>query len=203
VTEGSDPTDEIGTPTTEVGTHASTVVLAPAEDRSPRPKIIALTFLAVAAGAFLIGIVVASTIRESPPGTLLASEQVGPSGGAVRFSGGEIRVPPGALGSPKRLVVRRTVVAERIQVRLPGRPVQVFDPGELVAYIFEPRELEFLRPVTIVFRLRSEAGDATAFARVGTATLLLSGGIDTTRGIVAVEVSDFSFDSGQPVGAGR
>jgi len=81
--------------------------------------------------------------------------------------------------------------------------VQVFDPGELVAYVFEPDDVEFLRPVTLVFRLRDDAGEATAFARVGDATLLLSGGIDTDRGIVAVVVSDFRFNRGQPIGTGR
>ena len=200
MTEGSDPTVEIGTPT-----HAPdrTIVFPAVDDHAPRPTILGLTFLAVAAGAFLIGIVLASTIRDAPPGTVLASDSIGPSGGTVRFSGGEIRIPQGAVGSPTRVVVRRTVVAERVQVRPPGRPVQVFDPGELVAYVFEPDDVEFLRPVTLVFRLRDDAGEATAFARVGDATLLLSGGIDTDRGIVAVVVSDFRFNRGQPIGTGR
>lgn len=200
MTEGSEPTVEIGTPGRA---HEPTVALPAVGDPSPRAKILALTFLAVAAGAFLIGIAVASTIRDARPGTVIATERIGPSGGTVRFSGGEIRVPAGALGTATEITVRRTVVAERIQVRPPGRPVQVFDPGKLVAYVFEPSDVDFLRPVTLVFRLRDEAGDATAFARVGDSTLLLSGGIDTDRGVVAVEASDFRFNQGQPIGAAR
>lgn len=195
MTEGSDPTVEIGTP-------SSTVVLPSAEERSPRPSVLGLTFLVVAAAAFLVGIALASTIRDAPPGVPLASEEVGPSGGTVRFSGGEIRIPAGALASPTRIEVRRTVVADRVQIRPPERPVQVFDPGELVAYVFEPRDVDFLRPVTLVFRLGEDVRDATAFARVDDATVLLTGGIDSERGVVAVEVSDFRFRRGRTAGDG-
>lgn len=173
------------------------------ERPATRPAVVALTFLVVAAAAFLIGITAASAVKEEPPGTVLASQSIGPSGGTVRFSGGEIRFPSGAVASPTEITVRRTLVNQRVQVRPPGRRVQVFDRGELVAYIFEPRDADFLRPVTLVFRLRDTEGDATAFARVGGATLFLSGGgIDTERGVVAVEVSDFRFNRGRPVEAG-
>ncbi|MGH2760061.1 MAG: hypothetical protein ACRDKJ_10935 [Actinomycetota bacterium] len=204
MTEGGDPTAEIGTPE-PVTSAAATAALPLIDERQPvRPVVIALTFLVVAAGAFLAGIAFASTIKEDLPGTVLASQRIGPSGGTVRFSGGEIRVPSGAVASSTTITVRRTVVGQRVQVRPPGRRIQVFDPGELVAYVFEPEDADFLRPVTLVFRLRDGAGDATAFARVGEATLFLSGGgIDTERGVVAVEVSDFRFNRGRPVEAGR
>jgi hypothetical protein len=202
VTEGGDPTAEIGTPASAVPTPTASIPTV--EERQTRPAVVALTFLVVAAAAFLAGITAASTIKEDPPGAILASQRVGPSGATVRFSGGEIRVPAGAVASSANITVRRTVVGQRVQVRPPGRRVQIFDPGELVAYVFEPEDADFLRPVTLVFRLRDTAGDATAFARVGNATLFLSGGgIDTERGVVAVEVSDFRFDRGRPVEAGR
>lgn len=202
MTEGGDPTAEIGTPAP--ATSAPTTAIPVIEERRARPAIVALTFLVVAAAAFLVGIAAASAIKEKPPGTVLASERIGPSGGTVRFSGGEIRVPSGAVGSPTDITVRRTRVNQRVQVRPPGRRVLVFERGELFAYVFEPTDADFLRPVTLVFRLRDTAGDATAFARVGDATLFLSGGgIDTERGVVAVEVSDFRFNRGRPVEAGR
>lgn len=203
MTQGSDPTDEIGTPAPFPSSTATASIPLVEESRSARPAVVALTFLFVAAAAFLVGITAASAIKEEPPGTVLASQRVGPSGGTVRFSGGELRFPAGAVASSTQITVRRTVVNQRVQVRPPGRRVRIFDPGELVSYIFEPRDADFLRPVTLVFRLRETEGDATAFARVGDAMLFLSGGgIDTERGVVAVEVSDFRFDRGRPIEAG-
>ncbi len=183
-----------------MGTSAPTTVLPPADD-SPRSSVVALTFLAVAAAAFLIGIAVASTVRDNPTGTVIASRRAGPSGATIRFDGGEIRVPPGALGAPTRVVVRRTVVTRRVRVRPPNGTVRVYNPGELVAYIFEPRDLTFLRPVTLIYRLRTEAGGGVAFARVGNATLLLGGDYDAERGTFSIEISDFRFTRGQPIGA--
>jgi hypothetical protein len=194
---------EIGTPASETPTSASTVVLPAADDTSARPTLLALTFLAVAAAAFLVGIAMASTLPREPVGSLLASERAGPAGKTIRFDGGEIRIPPGALASPTRIIVRQTVVPERVQVRPPGGVVQVFDPGELIAYVFEPTSVEFLRPVTLILRLRDRSGGAATFARVGDATLLLSGKVDADRGTVAIDVSDFRFNHGQPIGVKR
>ncbi len=164
-----------------------------------RTTVLSLTFLAVAAAGFLIGIAVASSITREPAGTPIAAREVGRAGGTIRFDGGEVRIPAGALSKDTRITVRRTTVSERVQVRPPGRPVQVFEPGRLVAYIFEPPDVDFLRPITLIFRLRDTAGEAAAFARVGDTTLLLTGGVDTERGTVAIEVSDFRFNRGQPV----
>ena len=203
MTDGGDPTADIDRPVPPTSA-APTAFITEVHDEQPRTAVIALSFLVIAAGAFLVGIAAASTIKDDPPGTVLASQSVGPSGGTVRFSGGEIRGPQGAVGSPMEVTVRRTVVGQRVQVRPPGRNVLVFDPGELVAYVFEPEDADFLRPVTLVFRLEGKTSDATAFARVGRTTLFLSGGgIDTERGVVAVEVPDFRFDRGRPVEAGR
>jgi hypothetical protein len=179
---------------------APTTVLPPPAEPT-RSSVVALAFLAVAAAAFLIGIAVASTVRTAPTGIVVASQRVGPGGANVRFEGGEIRLPPGALGAPTRIVVRRTVVTDRVRVRPPNGPLRVYNPRELVAYIFEPRDIEFLRPVTVIFRLSGEPGGAASFARVGTATLLLGGTFDAERGTLTVETSDFRFTRGQPVGA--
>lgn len=197
MTEGSDPTSELQ----RIEPPSSTIVLETVE-RSRRSPVVTLTFLAVAAGAFLLGIGFASIVRDAPTGTVLASEEVGRGGSTLRFDGGEIRVPAGALATPARLVVRRTVVPRRVQVRPPGAPVQIFRPRELSAYIFEPVDIEFLRPVTILFRLREPSGGAATFARVGETTLLLSGKFDADRRAVSLEVSDFRFDTGQPTGRG-
>lgn len=196
MTQGSDPTIDLGT-------SAPTAVLPSTVDQQSRSRIVALTFLVVAAGAFLVGIAIATTVHEAPPGVVIASQNAGPSGATIRFDGGEILIPAGAVSSPARIVVRRTVVPERVQVRPPGGRVKVFAPRELVAYIFEPKEIEFLRPVTLIFRLEESPGGATAFARVGRATLLLSGTVDAERQTMTIETSDFRFTRGRPTGADR
>jgi hypothetical protein len=54
-----------------------------------------------------------------------------------------------------------------------------------------------------MFRLRDQSGGGTAFARVGEATLLLGGEVDYERRTLSVEISDFRFTRGQPIGADR
>jgi hypothetical protein len=196
VTQGSDPT-------IDMGTSAPTAVLPSTTDRRSRSRIVGLTFLVVAAAAFLLGIAIASTVHETPPGVVVASQNAGPSGATIRFDGGEIRVPAGAVSSPTRIVVRRTVIAERVQVRPPTGPVRTFAPRELVAYVFEPKDVTFLRPVTLIFRLHEAPGGATAFARVGDTTVLLGGTVDADRETLIIEASDFRFTQSRPVGADR
>lgn len=201
MTKGPDPTIEFGgKPPVEP---APTVAIPPAAEGPSRSSVLGLTFLAVAAGAFLIGIAAAALVRDEPAGLVAASQRAGPAGATIRFQGGEVRIPSGALANTTRIVVRRTVVAERVRVRPPGGTFQIYNPGELVAYVFEPAELDFLRPVTLIFRLSERDGDAATFARVGDATLLLGGKVDRARGTVAVEVSDFRFNRGQPIEADR
>ena len=200
MTQGPDPTIEFGkAPPKDVS--ATVAIPEVSEESAARSSVLALTFLVVAAGAFLIGIAVASLSRAKPEGAIVASQRVGQAGATVRFQGGELRIPSGALGKPERIVVRRTVVDDRVRVRPPGRAFQVYDPGELVAYVFEPSDLEFIRPVTILFRLGARDGDAATFARVRGTTLLLGGEVDAERGTVAVQVSNFRFDRGLPVEA--
>jgi hypothetical protein len=187
----------------DMGSAAPTAVFPSPADTPVRPRIVTLTFLAVAAAAFLIGIAIATTMRDASTGVVVASQRAAPSGGTIRFDGGELRIPAGALASPTRIVIRRTVVPDRVQVRPPRGPVQIFQPRELVAYIFEPADVDFLRPVTLMFRLRDQSGGGTAFARVGEATLLLGGVVDDERRTLSVEISDFRFTRGQPIGADR
>lgn len=168
----------------------------------PRPGVVALAFLAVAAAFFLIGIAIASAMREGPEGTVVASERVGPAGATIRFEAGELRVPSGAVAAPTQIVIRRSTVAEQIRVRPPGRPVLVFESRELVAYTFEPLDVTFRRPVVIMFRPAKPTSNAAVFARLEDTTLLLSDQVDPDRGTVTIEVRDFRFDRGQPAGVG-
>jgi hypothetical protein len=197
---------EIGTPASETPTPASTVILPTGQatrDGVQRPSLLALTFLAVAAAAFLVGIAIASALPTKPVGALLASERAGPAGATIRFDGGELRIPAGALEAPTRIAVRQTVVPERVQVRPPGGLVQVFDPGELVAFVFEPSDVRFQRPATLILRLRDRSGGAATFVRAGGTTLLLTGAVDADRGTVSVQISDFRFNHGRRIGGSR
>lgn len=159
-----------------------------------------LTFVAVVAGAFLAGIAVAAALPDQPVGALLAAQQVGPSGGTIRFEGGEIRVPSGALSQTTRIVVRRTRVEDRVRVRPPGARALEFRPGELVAYVFEPSDVEFFRPITLIFRLQGRVGGAAVFARSNGSTVAISGRVDADRGTVSLDVADFKFLHGQTIG---
>jgi hypothetical protein len=188
VSEGTDETQEFQPP-------AVTTPLPVTAPTRPAGMNLGLIFLAVAAGAFLIGIAVASSMRTTPArGGVVASRHVGPSGATLRFPGGELRIPRGALASPTDISVRRQVFPNRVGVRLPaGATTGVIDSGRLVAYTFEPRDLGFRKPVSIVFRLSGDARNGTIFAAQGTRTTVLGGDVDPDRGTVTLEVRSFRF----------
>jgi hypothetical protein len=193
VSEGGDPTVEFRTP-------ERTAAFPVVGSTLPSPSVLALGFLALAAGAFLVGIAVASTMQPEPAGSVVAAQQVGPSGGTVRFAGGELRIPSGALASRTKIVVRRTIVGQRVQVRPPRGAIVVFEPGKLVAYGFEPEDVRFRQPAMIIFRLSERASDGAVFARLEDTTLLLGGDFDPDRGTVSIEVRDLRFTKGEPAG---
>lgn len=161
-----------------------------------RPAYLALIFCAVAAGAFLIGIGVATATRQASDESTVAAQTVGPAGGTVRFEGGDLRVPEGAVSEPTRLVVRRSLVRDRVRVRAEDDPI-VMEPGRLFAYSFAPVDVTFAKPVQITFRLPSGARNGSAFARTGNEIILLAGTVDQARGTATIEVRDFRFDADQ------
>jgi hypothetical protein len=188
VPEGSDPTTEVehAAPTDEFS--------KPPESPPGRPVYLALIFCAVAAGAFLIGIGLATATRTTSDESTVAAQTVGPAGGTVRFEGGELRVPEGAVSEPTRFVVRRSLVRDRVRVRADADPI-VVEPGRLIAYSFAPVDITFTKKVRITFRLPSGARNGSAFARTGNEIVLLAGTIDQARETATVEVRDFKFDT--------
>jgi hypothetical protein len=188
VPEGVDETIEFRPP-------SPTVQIPTVDPAGLRRSHVALLFVAAAAAAFLVGIAVASTTRTPPRGILLVTETVGPSGATLRFEGGEIRIPAGALTAPAPITVRRSLLRERVQVRLPGHPASTFGPNQLEAYAFEPAGVSFRKEVEIVFRLSGQTGNGAVFARVGSRTVLLGGDVDSDRGTVTIQVRDFAFRS--------
>lgn len=185
-------------PTVAFDSPATSRIDVPAQTRHTAQ--VGLIVLAVAAAGFLVGIGVASAVPRSDPDPALVAQTVGPSGGIVRFDGGEIRVPTGALAQERTISVHRTVVDRRVRVDPGGKaePI-VFEPGRLVAYRFEPAELTFAEPVEIVFRLPVGADNGTVFARGSQGGIvLLEGSIDADRGTATTIVGDFSFGGRAP-----
>ncbi|MEX0874949.1 MAG: hypothetical protein WD646_03570 [Actinomycetota bacterium] len=188
VSEGSDPTRDVE--------QAATTDEFPSPAGAKARPYIGLVFCAVAAGAFLLGIGVATATRSSTDEVVIASETVGPDGALVRFDGGDVRVPEGAVSVPMRFVVRRSIVRDRVRVRAEGDPI-VVEPGRLVAFSFAPRDVTFKEPVEVTFRLPPGVRNGTVFARTGNEILLLTGTVDQARGTATIEMSDFRFD-GEP-----
>jgi hypothetical protein len=145
----------------------------------------------VAAAAFLLGIAFATATTRQLHETTIAHDSIGPSGGTLRFEGGEVVVPPGAVTQQVEFVVRRSTYDDEVTVR--GDKPVVFGPGKLFAYRFEPTDIDFIQPVAITFRLPEGARNGTAFYRRGTQITLLSGTIDPNRGTTTTRVRNFRF----------
>ena len=182
------------TPPTLASDPASTSRIdVPVSRRTPQ---LALVVLAVAAGGFLLGIGAASVVPRSDGGVPpLVAQQVGPSGGTVRFDGGEVRIPSGALAEQRTIEVHRSVVDRRVRVEPGGKadPI-VFEPGRLVAYRFEPDDVTFAESVQIAFRLPAGADNGAVFARGSRGGIvLLEGKIDADRETATTVVRDFRF----------
>jgi hypothetical protein len=171
-----------GAPTTQLERPPPTV----------RGSQIALIFVAVAAASFLVGLALASGTRSGSTDASIATREIGPAGGTIRFDGGQVRVPEGAVDEVVRFVVRRGTVDDRIRVDAADSPI-VFEPGKLTAYRFEPEDVTFRKPVELLFRLPVGARNGTVFARRGTTIVLLSGTVDADRGTATTHVRDFRF----------
>jgi hypothetical protein len=161
-----------------------------------RPGYLALVFCTVAAAGLLVGIGIAAASRPKAPapGGVNAEQIVGPSGGTIRFDDGQLEIPPDALAQPTRIVIRRSSFTDRIRVLPPAGGTEVFDPGGLSAYAFEPKNAAFHRPVQIVFRLPAGDRNGTAFARSGNDIVILGGTVDPDRETVTITIDNFRFD---------
>ena len=190
------PTDETreldAPPTAPVATSDETTYLR-SQPSSFGPSQLALTFLAVSLATFLVGIALGVGTRQKADETVIASASIGSRGGTVRFQGGEVRFPRRAVERKIRVIIRRSVVSDRIRVE--GSEQLVFQPGRLVAYRFEPSDVTFQRDVELTFRLPEGAENGTVFARRESTVVLLSGSVDVERGTATTKVRDFRFRS--------
>ena len=119
--------------------------------------------IALMAGGLLMTIILAGVAALVWPsgasGEIIADAPIGPAGGTLPLQGGgEVDVPEGAVNKTERVVVRRTVVRERVV--FPGGAV--FQPGTLPLFIFGP-DLNFNRPITIILPLSALATGARIF----------------------------------------
>lgn len=161
-----------------------------------------LLFVTVAAAALLAGVALAAVVRSTPTGAVVARATVGPKGGTLLFDGkGILRIPAGALREPVPIVIRRSVVRERLRVRPPDGPLHVIDPNTLVAYTFEPADATFARPVAITLPLSQERRPGAVFASGNGTVIFLDGTVDADAGTITVEVVDLQFRAGLAPGA--
>jgi hypothetical protein len=170
----------------------------PAQTPTLLPPGLWLVFLLVAAVGLLLGIAIAAGTRAGPPGSVIASAVIGPDGGTVSFgSHGLVRVPDGAVTTPVRIEIRRSVVHNRLRVAPPDGPLYSFEPNQLVAYTFGPTTVTFAQPVTIVLPLNATGRSGTAFVAADNRILFLPGKVDAKAGTVTVTVNDFRFSGGE------
>jgi hypothetical protein len=188
------PTEE----TAEIPAPAAHTVEIPSPVPSRLHPSVALLFLAIAAASLLAGIGVGALTRPAREGVVVARARVGEGGAIIAFDAkGQLRIPAGALRDPVSIEIRRTVVNERLRINPPAGPLYVFEPRQLIAYTFEPRNVRFIRPVRIVLPLEKAERNGTAFSYVNGTVLFLGGRTNAERGTIAVEVFDFAFRAGR------
>lgn len=103
----------------------------------------------------IAGAVLSAPAPVEPAGDLVGQMPFGPEGGTGTFDNGQgkVDVPKGALSKPETIVVRRTVVRDRVTAQGPTGAPLIFPPGALIAYTFGPITLVLNRPITITLRL--------------------------------------------------
>jgi hypothetical protein len=187
----SDQTSEIPRPA-DAGPSAEPTTPIPVRATALWPGQVFLLFVAVAAGAFLIGIAIAKASHIPNPDEVIAETDIGPAGATVRFAGGHVVFPEGAVAQEIHIVIRRSRIDDRLRVKGSGEPL-VVEPGELSAYSFEPSNIAFSRPVEITFRLPEGTRNGSIFARRGREIVVLTGTIDPARATATTRVRNFRF----------
>jgi hypothetical protein len=170
-------------PTTPIGVTPDTPGRVTA--RAPRASAFALAFVAVAAASFLLGVGLATATHPAEEDVEIAHQRVGPSGGTVRFAGGEIHIPDGALSEELTIVVSRTRAA---------------GPTDTSSYTyrFGPADVTFLEPVELTFSLPHRALNAVVFVLEDGSVEPLPARLDADRGTATTAVRDFRFEAGGP-----
>lgn len=188
----SDQTSELPAPRDAAPSPDVTAPIPARPAHGLRASQIALVFVAVAAASFLVGIAIATVGDGSGDGDLLVSTDVGPRGRTIRFDGGQLTFPAGAVTTTTRVAVTSARVTDRLRVATDDDPL-IIEPGELVAYGFEPTDVTFHEPVEVTFRLPEGARNGAVFVRRGDDIILLTGTIDPVRGTATTRVRDFRF----------
>jgi hypothetical protein len=163
--------------------------IAYAEERNLSAWLIAT----VVVTALLIGGLVGYTQRKPSDANVVARALVSPDGGVVPFDGqGKLTVPRGALPTATAITIRRETVDHRVRLGPEGDPRSVvYEPGELVVYVFEPSTLRFQQPVTI--ELPRQGNGSAVLVDTKTGARVIPG--EVVDGVVKIETTSFGFDS--------
>ncbi len=148
--------------------------------------------------AIVIGLLVGGSVgfagRKPVDSNVVARGLVSADGGVLTFDGtGKLTVPANALSTATSIKIRRENVNRRVRLGQVGDPRSVlYEPGELVVYVFEPPNLRFQQPVTIELP-RDGNGTAVFIDDADSSPRIISGRAGNST--VTIETTSFSFDS--------
>lgn len=177
------------TETTEIPLEGPAGRRIPVLGRSRIP--VSAAFVLVATLSLLSGLGLAAMAARDPGSQVVAEARVGPEGGDIQLPGGMIRIPQGALDAEHTIRVEHSSLDQRLRVRGPDGTIEEFAPGTLSTFTFEPADLRFAEPVTIVLD-----GQGTVLAVRDGTVLFLPGAVDLGAGTVTFQVTDLSFRAG-------
>lgn len=157
-----------------------------------RNRWVFLTFVALA--SLLIGVVAGFVLPARDAGEIVADVPVGPGGASVTFDGqGKLEIPKGAIAKPERIIIRKTVIRERVSANSPAGIPLVFPPGTLAVYIFQPANLTFTVPVTIILPLPAGAPAGIIFVFANGQLRFFGGRINLANRTIRAQAMSFGF----------
>jgi hypothetical protein len=154
------------------------------------PVILALALLFA-----LVGAVAGFALPQGEVGEIVADLPVGPEGASVKFDEGKgtLKVPKGAVDEPERIIIRRTIIRERVRANVPGGIPIILPPGTVAVYIFGPATLVFNRPVTIVLPLPNPGVPGIIFVFQNGQIRFLGGTINAAGTTIRITTTNFAF----------
>jgi hypothetical protein len=163
-----------------------------------RPNVAGWLIALIVIVALLLGGILGYTQRQPSDENVVARGLVGPDGATLTFpGGGQLVIPRNALPTATVVKIRKETVDRSIRLGVEGDPrVTVYDPGELVVYVFEPPDLNFQAPVTIVLP-RHGSGSAVLVDDRGEPRVVAG---EVKGDTVTIETTSFAFDTGSAVG---
>lgn len=177
----------------------------PPPEVAPDGKVIRLkgrhvAVLSIAAALILVGAIASGAMTAPEPkaaGELVGQLPFDEDGGKQSFDDGRgtMKVPKGALDEPQTIIVRRTVVKQRVSAAAPTGAQLSFPPGALISYTFGPTTLVFNRPVTITLRLPVTDQSGVIFVTANNEIRFFSGSVSGRTVSIRLNSLDFTRPS--------